>query len=61
MTDPTDFGALSTSTPAPAHAGDVWQLHASPESIDRMAEAWTRYGVQARDAAQLVDDRAERL
>jgi Ca2+-binding RTX toxin-like protein len=39
----------------------VWQLHAGTDIIDRMAEAWTRYAREARDAAQLVDERAERL
>ena len=61
MTDPLDTSSVSTAEPPPTYAGDIWQLNAGPEIVDRMAEAWTRYGQRARDAAQLIDERAERL
>jgi hypothetical protein len=63
VTDPTDLGGVSTAEPPPAplHSGDLWHLGADPATIDRTAEAWTAYARDARDAAQLVDDRAERL
>ena len=62
MTDPNELGGVSTAEPPdPLAAGDPWQLNASPQTVERAAEGWTAYARQARDAAQLVDDRAERL
>jgi Effector protein/RTX calcium-binding nonapeptide repeat (4 copies) len=63
VSDPDNLGPVSTAEPPPAplHPGDLWQLNASPETVEQAAQAWTKFGQEARDAAQFVSDRAERL
>ena len=56
VSDPENLGPVSTAEPplVPAAPGDLWQLNASPETVERPAEAWTKYGREARDAAKFV-------
>ena len=63
MTDPATDVSTSEAPPPPppVNMEDLWHLDADTSTLDRTGQQWRAYARAARESAQLVDDRGDRL